>query len=168
MNKSLGRPPPNADIISFVHHLIQTLPLQVKLDWVRSHQDKTSEQKTTLSASALLNVRADSIADTFLAKHPRGNRGHPIQNSGHFPHMNASLLIGKLRIHSSTAHQICTAIQEEAHREFFVHKHRTTFDYDSIHWEAFSSAFGKKNSRRKLCSQNLIMAGFQQGREGSF
>ena len=149
MIKSLGRPPPNADIVSFIYHLIQKLPLRVKLDWVRSHQDETSKQKTPLSSSALLNVRADSIAYTFLAE-------HPIQNSEHFPHMNASLLIGKIRIHSSTAHQIHTAIQEEAYREFFVRKHKITFVYDSIHWEAFSSALGKTTHQKKTMLTKFI------------
>ena len=64
--------------------------------------------------------------------------------------------IGKLRIHSSTAHQIHTAIQEEAYREFFVRKHKITFVYDSIHWEAFSSAFGKTTHQEKTMLTKFI------------
>ncbi len=66
MNKSLGRPPTDADIVSYIHHLVQTIPLQIKIDWVSSHQDGKSDQNTTLSTSALLKVYYHPCTEVFL------------------------------------------------------------------------------------------------------
>ena len=62
--------------------------------------------------------------------------------------MDASLLIGKTKIHNFTSHRMRLVIQEEKYEDFFTTKHNIHFPYGMINWTAFSQAFVVK-----ICSR---------------
>ena len=99
---SRGRPPLNADIASIIQELVGSTPIEMNVDWLRSHQHP-SRDIDGLLLSAKLNVRADALAEQYLLMHPRGQTGYPHLNTPNFPQMRASVLIGNTRIHSETS-----------------------------------------------------------------
>ena len=125
--------------------LVGRTPIEMKVDWVRSHQN-TSSDIEGLSLSAKLNVRADALAEQYLLMHPRGQTGYPHPNTPHFPQMGASMLIGNTRINSATSHRVRVAIQQKLYKKFFSEKHSIEFSYSNIHWVAFSQAFKAKSA----------------------
>ena len=133
---SRGRPPLNADIASIIQELVGSTPIEMKVDWLRSHQHP-SRDIDGLLLSAKLNVRADALAERYLLMHPRSQTGYPHPNTPHFPQMGASMLIGNTRINSATSHRVRVAIQQKLYKKFFSEKHSIEFSYSNIHWVAF-------------------------------
>ena len=97
-----GQPPLNVDIVSILQELVGSIPIETKLDWVRSHQD-TSSGTEQLSVQAKLNVRADGLAARYLFTYPRGQPGCTLQIHRIFHKWEPK---GNSIIHSTTFHEV--------------------------------------------------------------
>jgi hypothetical protein len=92
-----------------------------------------------LSPSAKLIIRADFLAEMYLASHLCGKPGHPIPNSSHFPSSKAILLIRKTRIHSDSSHHAHAALDSgNLISKIFYGK---TQDYLWIWWDELENIF---------------------------
>ena len=106
-----GRPPANADmIVSLISRIIKTIPVTVRLNWIKSHQDADKTAKK-LTVEAQMKIKADVMASNFLERCPSVvAKGGPRNSSSLFPKMQASLIINNQPIHTSTAERMRQSI----------------------------------------------------------
>jgi len=97
-----GRTPANTDIVSLISRIIKTIPVTVRLNWIKAHQDADKKAKK-LTVEAQMNITADIMASNFLERCHSVAKGGPRNNSSHFHTMQASLIINNQPIHKSTA-----------------------------------------------------------------
>ena len=151
-----GRPPANADIVSFLTHLLSDLCCRVHIKWVKSHQDNTSGQ-SKLSIAAALNVKADQLASEFLKQCKNTSTGGPRNTSEHFEWMQASLLVNGSRIHSSTGRAMREHIQETRYQIYFRAKHNLTeARCQNIDWKGFFAAFQSQPQKYRIIVTKYI------------
>ena len=102
--------------------IIKTIPVTVRLNWIKSHQDADKTAKK-LTVEAQMKIKADVMASNFLERCPSVAKGGPRNNSSHFPTMQVSLIINNQRIHTSTAERMRQSIKLRNYNIYFVGKH---------------------------------------------
>ena len=109
-------------IVSLISRIIKTIPVTVRLNWIKSHQDADKTAKK-LTVEAQMNITADIMASNFLERCHSVAKGGPRNNSSHFHTMQASLIINNQRIHTSTAERMRQSIKLRNYNIYFVGKH---------------------------------------------
>ena len=109
-SKHRGQSPENADIVSLLTDISKELYIDIKIQWIKTHQDNAATTQR-LTSIASMNVQADSLASQYLLGQPTTATGGPRRASRHFPTMYASLLIEDRRIHSFTSAQIRSTLK---------------------------------------------------------
>ena len=105
-----GRTPANTDIVSLISRIIKTIPVTVRLNWIKAHQDADRKAKK-LTVEAQMNITVDVKASNFLERCPSVvAKGGPRNSSSLFPKMQASLIINNQPIHTSTAERMRQSI----------------------------------------------------------
>ena len=79
-------------IVSLISRIIKTIPVTVRLNWIKSHQDADKTAKK-LTVEAQMKIKADVMASNFLERCPSVAKGGPRNSSNHFPTMQPSLII---------------------------------------------------------------------------
>ena len=125
-SKHQGLPPANSDIVSLLADISKKLYIDIKIQWIKTHQDNAATTQR-LTSIASMNVQADSLASQYLLGQPiTAATGGPPRRppSRHFPTVYASLLIEDRRIHSFTSAQIRSHIKGYHHKTYFRKKHK--------------------------------------------
>jgi hypothetical protein len=83
------------DVAHEIHVTIGLLPMPIKLQWVRGHQNRSSDI-SHLPREAQLNIIADDLATSFHQRESQAARSHPCAHP--FPSCHASLIIAGQRV----------------------------------------------------------------------
>ena len=113
-----GRSPVNADIVSLISRIIKTIPVRVRPNWIKNHQDADKTAKK-LTVEAQMKIIANVMALNFLERCPSVAKGGPRNNSNHFPTIQASLVINNQHINTLTAERMRQRIKLRKYTIYF-------------------------------------------------
>ena len=153
----IGRPPANADIVSLILRIIKTIPVRVRLNWIKAHQDADKTAKK-FTVEAQMNMMADVITSNFLERCPSVAKGGPRNSSNYFPTMQASLIINNQGIHISTAERMRQRIKLRKDTNYFGGKYNGNSKVTLVHWDNLTKAY--KNQK---CTKKIFIARYLHG-----
>ena len=145
----------DADIICQITDRLDRLPLKIRLQWVKSHQDRKTPYRD-LDMAGRMNVDADSLAESFRCRMTE-DTFRPIRQGLENPLTAVTLLIDGVRISSHYSHSIRSTIQKKKHRSYLQEKHKwSDTDWQAIDLAALKSAFLTLEPMKRIsCSKRI-------------
>jgi hypothetical protein len=145
----------DADIICQITDRLNRLPLKIRLQWVKSHQDRKTPY-SDLDMAGRMNVDADSLAESFRLRMTE-DTFLPIRQGLENPLTAVTLLIDGVRISSHYSHLIRSTIQKKKHRSYLQEKHNWSDTvWHAIDLDALKSAFLTLDPIKRIsCSKRI-------------
>ena len=119
-------------------HIEGNLPRtkQVKLTWVKAHQDE-SPGGEKLPIAAKMNIEADALAGEYLKQ----NSGIPLRNTLHFDSIGVNALSSGVRVTAKHKASIRAHVSGREMRRYLQEKHNWDEEmWECIDWEALEQS----------------------------
>jgi hypothetical protein len=130
----------DADIIGQIADRLDRLKLKIRLQWVKSHQDRKTPYHD-LDLVGRMNIDADSLAEHFWL-FVAVRIILPLQQGLNNPLLAVTPLIDGIQIPSHYSHWICSIIQKQKHYQYLQEKHGWTDEvWSTVDFLAVKSAF---------------------------
>jgi ribonuclease HI len=145
----------DADIICQITDRLDRLPMKIRLEWVKSHQDRKTPY-SDLDMAGRMNVDADSLAESFRSSMTE-EPFLPIRQGLENPLTAVTLLIDGVRISSHYSHSIRSSIQKKKHRSYLQEKHEWSDTvWHALDLDALKSAFLTLDPIKRIsCSKRI-------------
>jgi hypothetical protein len=91
---TLTKMPNDADLLSVIRECHVDLRSNIRIHWVKGHQDASEDRRSTLSLASRLNILADSLAVNYCMT----GRGKPSQATNYAAEQVCSIQINRHRL----------------------------------------------------------------------
>ena len=140
------------DVLSALHTQLNWFPKRPRLQWVPSHQDDDTDDISTLTPAAQLNIHADELA-TLGLQNLLPSPMVPMDPTTHVQLHHATGTITKKLM--PTVRSFC---QIPALKRYYLRNFKwTRHDYDNIDWMLFAPVYTKHSKKNQAFTHKYAM-----------
>jgi len=129
---------PDWDLLEEIDQCLSALCLhEPKVDWVKGHQDRYADNQEDLPTESRFNIRADALANQYLANHPSFRQFQASLQ----PSTRCHLDINGVTVTSNVKKHLQRALSERPYHDYLCRRHQWTVSTkEDVDWRSLESA----------------------------